>query len=158
MENSKTMGVTCNIGWPSYHHIHAHWTRWKHWSLHDSWDNKIIESFTQHLSGDSWTRYFWTYYFQIRMWINFQSTIIVPPCSAYPKIFTRWIKVETLMMDLVIPCGYFVSYCRFADGGGFWWVAHSNQDTQASIESYHEALKRCSFLETKEFQGWWIDC
>jgi len=25
--------------------------------------NKIIESFTQHLPGDSWTRYFWTYYF-----------------------------------------------------------------------------------------------
>jgi len=27
--------------------------------------NKIIESFTQHLPGDSWTRYFWTYYFQV---------------------------------------------------------------------------------------------
>ncbi len=27
--------------------------------------NKIIESFTHHLSGDSWTRYFWTYYFQV---------------------------------------------------------------------------------------------
>jgi len=27
--------------------------------------NKIIESFTQHLSGDSWTQYFWTYYFQV---------------------------------------------------------------------------------------------
>jgi hypothetical protein len=27
--------------------------------------NKIIESFTQHLSDDSWTRYFWTYYFQV---------------------------------------------------------------------------------------------
>jgi hypothetical protein len=25
--------------------------------------NKIIESFTQHLPGDSWTQYFWTYYF-----------------------------------------------------------------------------------------------
>jgi hypothetical protein len=25
--------------------------------------NKIIESFTQHLPSDSWTRYFWTYYF-----------------------------------------------------------------------------------------------
>jgi hypothetical protein len=25
--------------------------------------NKTIESFTQHLSNDSWTRYFWTYYF-----------------------------------------------------------------------------------------------
>ncbi len=29
--------------------------------------NKIIESFTQHLPGDSWTRYFWTYYFQVGM-------------------------------------------------------------------------------------------
>jgi hypothetical protein len=29
--------------------------------------NKIIESFTQHLSGDSWIRYFWTYYFQVSM-------------------------------------------------------------------------------------------
>jgi hypothetical protein len=27
--------------------------------------NKIIESFTQHLPGDSRTRYFWTYYFQV---------------------------------------------------------------------------------------------
>ncbi len=27
--------------------------------------NKIIESFTQHLPGDSWIRYFWTYYFQV---------------------------------------------------------------------------------------------
>jgi len=27
--------------------------------------NKIIESFTQHLPGDSWTQYFWTYYFQV---------------------------------------------------------------------------------------------
>jgi hypothetical protein len=27
--------------------------------------NKIIESFTQHLPNDSWTRYFWTYYFQV---------------------------------------------------------------------------------------------
>jgi hypothetical protein len=27
--------------------------------------NKIIESFTLHLPSDSWTRYFWTYYFQV---------------------------------------------------------------------------------------------
>jgi hypothetical protein len=27
--------------------------------------NKIIESFTQHLPDVSWTRYFWTYYFQV---------------------------------------------------------------------------------------------
>ncbi len=27
--------------------------------------NKIIESFTQHLPDDSWTRYFWTYYCQV---------------------------------------------------------------------------------------------
>jgi hypothetical protein len=27
--------------------------------------NMIIESFTQYLPGDSWTRYFWTYYFQV---------------------------------------------------------------------------------------------
>jgi hypothetical protein len=27
--------------------------------------NKIIESFTQHLFSDSWTLYFWTYYFQV---------------------------------------------------------------------------------------------
>ncbi len=88
--------------------------------------NKIIEGFTQHLSSDSWTRYFWTYYFQVGMWIKSQSIIVVPPCCAYPKIFTPWIKVETPMMDLTIPCGYFVSYWRFVDGGGFWGVAHSN--------------------------------
>ncbi len=29
--------------------------------------NKVIESFTQHLPGDSWTRYFWTYYFELGM-------------------------------------------------------------------------------------------
>jgi hypothetical protein len=27
--------------------------------------NKVIESFTQHLLCDSWTQYFWTYYFQL---------------------------------------------------------------------------------------------
>jgi hypothetical protein len=27
--------------------------------------NKIIESFTQHLPGNTWIRYFWTYYFQV---------------------------------------------------------------------------------------------
>jgi hypothetical protein len=26
---------------------------------------KVIESFTQHLPNDSWTQYFWTYYFQL---------------------------------------------------------------------------------------------
>jgi hypothetical protein len=30
--------------------------------------NKIIENFTQHLSGNSWIRYFWTYYFQVDTW------------------------------------------------------------------------------------------
>jgi hypothetical protein len=29
--------------------------------------NKIIESFTQCLFGDSWIQYFWTYYFQVGM-------------------------------------------------------------------------------------------
>jgi hypothetical protein len=29
--------------------------------------NKIIENFTQHLLSDLWTRYFWTYYFQVGM-------------------------------------------------------------------------------------------
>jgi hypothetical protein len=29
--------------------------------------NKIIECFTQHLLGDSWTWYFWTYYVQVGM-------------------------------------------------------------------------------------------
>jgi hypothetical protein len=32
--------------------------------------NKIIKNFTQHLSNDSWTQYFWTYYFQVGTWIN----------------------------------------------------------------------------------------
>jgi hypothetical protein len=27
--------------------------------------SEIIKSFTQHLFSDSWTRYFWTYYFQV---------------------------------------------------------------------------------------------
>jgi hypothetical protein len=66
---------------------------------------KIVENFTQHLFSDSRTWYFWTYYFQVGMWINAQSIIVVPPCYAYPKIFTLWIKVKTPMMDLVIPCG-----------------------------------------------------
>jgi hypothetical protein len=28
---------------------------------------RIIENFTQHLFDDSWTQYFWTYYFQVGM-------------------------------------------------------------------------------------------
>jgi hypothetical protein len=70
-------------------------------TLKPSWlmGKKIIESFTQHLFDDSWTQYFWTYYFQVGMWINSQSIISIPPCCAYPKIFTPWIKVETPMMN-----------------------------------------------------------
>jgi hypothetical protein len=60
--------------------------------------NKIIENFIQHLPNDSWNRYFWTYYFQVGTWINSQSIIVVSPCCAYPKIFTIWIKVKTLMV------------------------------------------------------------
>ncbi len=98
MEKIKNNGgATCNIGWPSHYYV-------KHWS------------FIQHLSNDSWTWYFWTYYFRIGTWINFQSIIVVPPCCAYPKIFTR-INVETPMMDLAIPCGYCVFCCKFVDGG-----------------------------------------
>ncbi len=40
---------------------------------------------------------------------------------------------------------------------GFRQVPHSNQDTQASIESYHGALKHWFSLETKGLQSWWID-
>jgi hypothetical protein len=29
--------------------------------------NESIENFTQHLFNDSWTYYFWTYYFQVGM-------------------------------------------------------------------------------------------
>jgi hypothetical protein len=40
---------------------------------------------------------------------------------------------------------------------GLGQVSHSNQDTQASIESYHGALKHWFCLETKGFQGRQID-
>jgi len=79
--------------------------------------NKVIENFTQHLFGNSWVQYFWTYYFEVGTWINSQSIIVVPPCCAYLKIWPPWIKVETSMMDLAIPCGYCVSCCRLVDGG-----------------------------------------
>jgi hypothetical protein len=36
-------------------------------------------------------------------------------------------------------------------------VLHSNQDTQALIESYHGALKRWFSIETKRFRGQHID-
>jgi hypothetical protein len=36
-------------------------------------------------------------------------------------------------------------------------VPHSNQDTQASIESYHGALKRWLVLDTKGLRGCRID-
>ncbi len=78
--------------------------------------NKVIESFTQHLFGDSWTWYFWTFYFQLGMWINFQSFIVLPPCCAYPKISTFWIKIKTPMIQATLR-GYCVSCCRFVDGG-----------------------------------------
>jgi hypothetical protein len=68
--------------------------------------NKSIENFTQHLPNDSWIWYFWTYYFQVRTWINFQSIVVIEPCYAYPKIFTFWIKVKIPMVDLAISCGH----------------------------------------------------
>ncbi len=79
--------------------------------------NNIIESFIQHLFSDSWIQYFWTDYFQVGTWINFQLIVVVSPCCAYPKIFTPWINVETSMTDLAISCGYCVSCYRFEDGG-----------------------------------------
>jgi hypothetical protein len=36
-------------------------------------------------------------------------------------------------------------------------MPHSNQDTQANIESYHDALKRWFSLETKGLKRHWID-
>jgi len=36
-------------------------------------------------------------------------------------------------------------------------MPHSNQDTQANIESYHGTLKRWFSLETKGFKRHWID-
>ncbi len=39
-KNKNQWSAMCNIGWPSHHHVHAHWTRWKHWSLHDSWEKQ----------------------------------------------------------------------------------------------------------------------
>jgi hypothetical protein len=36
-------------------------------------------------------------------------------------------------------------------------MPYSNHDTQTSIESYHGALKRWFFLETKGLQGRWIN-
>jgi hypothetical protein len=40
---------------------------------------------------------------------------------------------------------------------GFRWVPHSNQDTQASIEFYHGALKCWFSFETKGLRGCRID-
>jgi hypothetical protein len=47
--------------------------------------NKIIESFTQHLFGDSWTWYFWTYYFQVGTCINSQSLFLFHHVVQIPK-------------------------------------------------------------------------
>ncbi len=85
--------------------------------------NESIETFMTcgrnkiKLPSASWTRHFWTYYFQVGTWINSQYIIVVPPCCAYPKIFTPWINVKTQMMDLTIPCGYCVSCYKFVNGG-----------------------------------------
>jgi hypothetical protein len=76
----------------------------------------VIESFTQHLPNDSWTWYFWTYYFQLNVWFSFQSIIVVPPCCANSKISILWIKVETPMIQ-IITCGYCVFCYRL------WMVA-----------------------------------
>jgi hypothetical protein len=34
-KNQRQWGATCNIGWLSHRHVHAHWTRWK--KLKPSW-------------------------------------------------------------------------------------------------------------------------
>jgi hypothetical protein len=103
-----------------------------------------IESFTQHLFNDSWIRYFWTYCFQLGTWFSFKYIIVIPPCYAYPKISTPWIKVETPMIR-TIPCGilYLVVDLWMV---GFQWMPHSNQNTQASVESYHAALG-CKYID-----------
>jgi hypothetical protein len=73
------------------------------------------------LSNDSWMHYFWTYYFQVGTWINSQSIIVVPPYCAYPKIFSFWIKVETPMMDLIIPCGGKMQYSHYDTNPYYIW-------------------------------------
>jgi hypothetical protein len=103
------------------------------------------------LPGDSWTRYFWTYYFELGMWINFQSLIVVPPCCAYPEISTLWIKVKTLMIQAT-PCGYCVSYCRFVDDGALTSATFKLEHTSINwilpwgIETWFS-------LETKGFRS-----
>jgi len=113
--------------------------------------NKVIESFTQHLLKDSWTWYFWTYYFEFSTWLSSQSIIVVPPCCAYPKISTPWIIVETLMIQ-TIWCGYYVSYCKFVDVRTLTSAIFKPRHT-----SIHWILPwgigMLVFLETRRFQG-----
>jgi len=49
------------------------------------WKNKIIESFTQHLPSDSWTRYFWTYYFQVVCELTFNPLLLLHHVVHIPK-------------------------------------------------------------------------
>ncbi len=156
-KNQKQWGAMHNIGWPSHCHVHAHWTMWKHWSLHGLWDKQYHWMF-----HTSFTRWFMNLVLLDLLFPSwYMNWLSIHYCCfticAYPKIFTPWINVETPMMDLVIPCGYCVSYCRFVDGGALTSATCSNQDTQTLIESYHGALKHWSSLETKGLRGQWVN-
>ncbi len=115
-KNQGQWGVTWNIRWPSHHHVHAHWTRWKHLNFHDSWEKQGHWKFHPTFAQWFMDSILLDLLFQLGTWINFQSIIVVPPCYAYPKISTLWIKVKTPMIQS-IPCGYCVFCCRSMDGG-----------------------------------------
>jgi hypothetical protein len=64
-KNQKQWGGVCNVGWPSHSHVHAHEPSENTKTFMSHEKNKVIQSFIQHLFGDSWIQYFWNIIFNL---------------------------------------------------------------------------------------------
>ncbi len=150
-KNQKQWGEVCNVGWPSHSHVHAHEPTENTETFMNHENNKVIQSFTQHLFGDLWIQYFWNIIF------NLVFDLVLNPLLLFHRV------VHIPSYSCTFKLGYLNMNVNIVHVGidlwmmGFWQMLHSSQNTQASIESYHGALKHWLSLEKKRFQGWWID-
>jgi hypothetical protein len=63
-------------------------------SFKDCGRKKVVESFEWHKFNESWTRYFWAYYYQFGMLTHFHYWVFVIEYLTYAIIFIPWIILK----------------------------------------------------------------
>ncbi len=84
-KNSKTMKCDVHIGWPSHHHVHAHWTKWKHWSFHDSWEKQNHWKFHPTFIWWFMDSIFWTYISKLIRELTLNPLLLLHHVMHIPK-------------------------------------------------------------------------